>query len=618
MQMTYDQSPRPGIRMAFARRHGRDYMMRSEKRPGYGSGRSGKKPPRKKRRTGFFYIFLTSLLSVLLWPVGMVLLWRRRMRMQVGTKLLFSLVTLFISIFLIVFSLTVPTENPTVIAFQDKANDFLDKAADDIAVAGDIVYRKGVETYYLMSDFTDAYASYQSAALADSIDQGVEWAQRARSGIANLFSREEDEPENTPGQSATPEQSSTPGQSVTPDVPDPTLRPEISPVDDINALLPDVTPDPSSAQALSGGMLYASGSFAPGVTPKPSPSARTTGEPASPSPEASGTPTAAVSEAPTDAPDASSSLETSNAPTSAASETPADTPEPTQAATPEVTVTVKPAGEAVVYYNDSGVCYHMQSSCRSMSSAKESTLAEAVAAGKIRCRTCGSPLNEILEEENVIWVDESGRFHTTDECESFEGSWRLMTLEDAIEDGCEPCPDCQADLYAEQSGITAPTPTPEPTATPSPTPEPTATPDPTATPEPTVVRPDVTLKPAGEATVYHSSNGSYYHKVEICKGMSGSDPYTLAECVDGYKRCKTCDAPLPELVDQACLWMDEDKLCHTSDECAQFKGSYTLILRDDALTEGLSGCPDCGADEYLVPNTILDPSLAEIDKLSAE
>ena len=211
--------------MAFARRHGRDYMMRSEKRPGYGSGRPGKKPPRKKRRTGFFYIFLTSLLSVLLWPVGMVLLWRRRMRMQVGTKLLFSLVTLFISIFLIVFSLTVPTENPTVIAFQDKANDFLDKAADDIAVAGDIVYRKGVETYYLMSDFTDAYASYQSAALADSIDQGVEWAQRARSGIANLFSREEDEPENTPGQSATPEQSSTPGQSVSPDVPDPTLRP---------------------------------------------------------------------------------------------------------------------------------------------------------------------------------------------------------------------------------------------------------------------------------------------------------------------------------------------------------------------------------------------------------
>ena len=64
-------------------------------------------------------------------------------------------------------------------------------------------------------------------------------------------------------------------------------------------------------------------------------------------------------------------------------------------------------------------------------------------------------------------------------------------------------------------------------------------------------------------------------------------------------------APLAEYAIEHCLWQDEDGLCHTSDECAKFKGDYTLIERDQALEAGKTGCPDCGADEYLVPNTVL-------------
>ena len=121
-----------------------------------------------------------------------------------------------------------------------------------------------------------------------------------------------------------------------------------------------------------------------------------------------------------------------------------------------------------------------------------------------------------------------------------------------------------------------------------------------------MVNPTAELKPVGQVTVYHSSNGSYYHRFDVCKGMSGSSPYTLQECIDGnYKRCRNCNAPDPELVGEMCLWVDENEACHTTDECGLFSGDYTFILRDEALAEGMSGCIECGADEYLVPNTVI-------------
>ena len=119
------------------------------------------------------------------------------------------------------------------------------------------------------------------------------------------------------------------------------------------------------------------------------------------------------------------------------------------------------------------------------------------------------------------------------------------------------------------------------------------------------VSPATPLKAAGDATVYHSSNGRFYHRFSVCKGMTGSDPYKLSEITSKFRRCKTCNAPDTALVGQTCLWMDESELCHTSDTCEKFNGDYTLILRDEALAQGKTGCPDCGADEYLIPNTVL-------------
>src|SRR5699024_7820476 len=132
MQSILDGSPRLCGRMMFARRHGRNYMMRSEKRPGYSGGYGGGRPPKRRRRGGFFYALLSVLASALLWPVGMVLLWRRCLRWQVTTKLLVSIATLFVCVIGYGYALTVPTGNPDVTRMQDAVNDFLDDASQAV------------------------------------------------------------------------------------------------------------------------------------------------------------------------------------------------------------------------------------------------------------------------------------------------------------------------------------------------------------------------------------------------------------------------------------------------------------------------------------------------------
>ena len=97
--------------------------------------------------------------------------------------------------------------------------------------------------------------------------------------------------------------------------------------------------------------------------------------------------------------------------------------------------------------------------------------------------------------------------------------------------------------------------------------------------------PAPTVKPAGEATVYHSSNGRFYHMASTCKGMSSAEAYTLAESVNaGFKACGTCDAPDEQFVTENIpnIWVDENDVCHTSDECEGFAGQWRLMALADA------------------------------------
>ena len=58
------------------------------------------------------------------------------------------------------------------------------------------------------------------------------------------------------------------------------------------------------------------------------------------------------------------------------------------------------------------------------------------------CKNCQSPDASILDAEHVVWTDEAMVFHLSDECGRFSGMWSLKTLEDALSEGYEPCPDC--------------------------------------------------------------------------------------------------------------------------------------------------------------------------------
>ena len=587
----------------FAR--GRDYMMRSEKRPGHGpsAGNSGgKRPPkRRRRRAGFFYKLFTLLLLLTIWPVGLLLLWRRRLRWGALTKLLTSIVTLAACIILVGFALTVNTGNARYTAVQDKVNGFLDTAADWVVEVSGVVADRAEQVYEDAGVLGSALWEKAKPEIANAIDSGIVLTQRAKTGVDALIERLRPEPteadvtaspEPEVTESPAPEDSAAPAASPsTSPTPRPTVEVRVNEGDtSIPIYIPETTPETGSGETVAAGLLMRSGVLDAGTLPTARP-----------------------------------------------------TPEPT----PEITeFEVKPAAEAVVYYNQgSGRYYHMTTQCGSMKTADAHTLGETADSNVQACNVCNTPDKALLDEKYIVWTDESGAAHLSDTCAAFKGAWNLTSAASAIEDGLEGCEACGADLYLsriaagvlpsviepaataepteEPTATPSPAPTATPTVTPSPTPTatptpapsptptttptPTPSPTPTATPEPTprIVTPATPLKAAGEATVYHTSNGKWYHMHTTCKNMTNAKPYTLAECVGNYKRCNTCAAPLPELVGEHCLWRDKTGLCHTSDECAAFTGDYTLVLRDDALANGFTACTACGADEYLIPDSII-------------
>ena len=581
----------------FAR--GRDYMMRSEKRPGHGpsAGNSGgsRPPKRRRKRAGFFYKLFTLLLLLTVWPLGLLLLWRRRLRWGTLTKLLASIVTLAACIILIGFALTVNTGNAQYTAVQDKVNGFLDTAADWAVEAAAVVADRAELVYEDASNLGGALWERAKPELANAIDSGLILTHRARTGVEALIERlrpapteADTSPEAGSSASPAPEDSASAASTASPTAsptPRPTVEVQVNEGDaSIPIYIPETTPEIGSGQTVTAGLLLRSGVLDAGALPTAKP-----------------------------------------------------TPEPT----PEITeFEVKPAAQAVVYYNQgSGKYYHMTTQCGSMKTADAHTLGETVDSNVEFCNVCNTPDKALLKEKYIVWTDESGVAHLSDECAAFEGTWNLCSAASAVQSGLERCAVCGADRYldlliaggqpimieprasAEPTATVKPTATvtptataaPTPTATAAPTAPPTATPSPsptakpTATPAPTprIITPATPLKAAGDATVYHTSSGKWYHMHTTCKNMTNAKPYTLAECAGSYKRCNTCAAPLPELVGEHCLWRDEDGLCHTSDECAAFVGDYELVLRDDALANGYAACTACGADEYLIPDSIL-------------
>lgn len=169
-------------------------------------------------------------------------------------------------------------------------------------------------------------------------------------------------------------------------------------------------------------------------------------------------------------------------------------------------------------------------------------------------------------------------------------------------------PEKQADAGATVTMTPTAEPTPEPTGEPEVTPEPTAAP--TQTPEPTkepVVLPNI--KSVSLAPVYYTKGGTYYHLTSNCSGMLGADSHTLEEAkAAGKKVCANCgvvDFAVMNDTTSRYLWIDGANVAHCTDECAEFTGSYKIVLFDEVYNGHYSYCPVCGGDtvfEYLRQN----------------
>ena len=72
------------------RGRGQNYMMRSEKRPGFGST-----PPQEPKKS-IWYQVLTVILLIVFCPVGLILLWRKRLKWPGFVKFMAMLLSLAI------------------------------------------------------------------------------------------------------------------------------------------------------------------------------------------------------------------------------------------------------------------------------------------------------------------------------------------------------------------------------------------------------------------------------------------------------------------------------------------------------------------------------------------
>lgn len=598
---------------------GRSYMMRSEKRSGSGPAHrspapEGKPPRKRKKRAGFFYKVFTMLLLLTLWPVGLMMLWHRKLRWGAFTKFLTSIVTLAACIVLLGFALTVNTGNPQYTKVQDNINSFLDVAADKLINFGDIASEQAEIAFETASNLGEALWESSKVDLANGIDAGVALGQQLKTSILSLVEGPETETDEPAQANAAPEATA----AITAPTPEPTAEPT-----------PEPTPEPlvfTVKRAADATVYYNEGGKCYHMT------------------SACGSMQSSVEHT------LGETLEESNH-------------RCTICGTPDKAI----LDEEHIIWQDADAIAHLSDECSEFAGSwKLMPAAEAIEKDLLSCTVCAAdaylealangdemtveaavsatatpaPTEEPTPEPTEAPAEAEPSAEAADS-ESGEPTIEALPAEETEAEPAaaetQPAESESVEIESEADETVAAeeaTPAPatqkpsattagdmqiivtldEPAAEPSVTEEASATAEPAATevpvpteaPEPEVVLPNVLLKPAGEATVYHSIEGTLYHSFNRCGSMLGGGAYTLAECAGTHKACRACSAPAAELIGKACLWQDAQDLCHTSDLCSAFSGKYRLVLRDDALAAGFSGCTECHADEYLVPNTLIN------------
>ena len=509
----------------FARRGGRNYMMRSEKRPSYNS--APRPRPVRKRRTHHGYLVLTLLVSILLWPVGLFLIWNRRLRCGAGGKLLWSVATLVVFCGLALALLNAPTSNPDLQRFQDGANDFITMVRADAQIAWETFAERSGDAMGNMRTVGCSVGNFLLTKAADGIDEGVRIAQDVRNWASGLLGGADDASQDvsreTQGGDIAASASPEPSPGITPS-PTPDTSPAPSATTDAAGVEP--------AQVAASGLSLIQAALRGGEEAE-----------ASPTPGASAdvypTPTARARSSASDTPDASSveseAPDASATPNAAAATTPQPVPavEPAPVSGDEAAVEPKPAGEFTVYHTSGGSWYHTTENCSGMRGAQAYTLAESVADGFEPCSRCDAPAAELVESEDVVWADEAAVYHVSDECPDFSGAATLMTREEAAQAVYAPCERCAA--------ATTVVPVPSSSA------EPTDTDGETVSANADMATEAERMELARDVTVYFYDGSVGYHAESTCYGMRGAPARTLYEAIEmGKRACSSCNPPTLE------------------------------------------------------------------------
>lgn len=449
-----------------SRGDGRNYMMRSEKRPGMDS-----RPSRRKRaRRRFLYKLLTLMLLLLCYPVGLVLLWRRTIRWNGFRKLFLSIVSLMLCFVLLSVALLYDFGNPTVKKGQDAALYVLDTAREGALRLNE----KAHENWRAVTDNLPGI-------LAAAGNQAVR-------GVQALVATPTPEPTASPEPTATPE---------------PTKAPRLKQVHE-----PDVWQENRARYltdlALTGTSVLTEADLAPSQAPEPS---------LTPEPQAD---TAAGSNTPPPEQDVTAPPETASVSLTQTA-TPTPSPKPTATPTPAPRVF---AASSAVYYTTTGVSYHSSPVCGTMTQGREHTVAEALEAGKQRCRFC-EPVPESYAEENawLVWLDQKNVWHLTEDCAALvDDATELLFSDLPGQSGVlSACPLCGAQQYEQEL------------------------------PQEVLDRAlDPSLITNGDELVYYNSQDEYYHAAARCSRnvQLTYTPHKLSEAVLGGKQpCPDCAPP---------------------------------------------------------------------------
>lgn len=471
----------------FKRSRSQNYMMRSEKRPGYPNASRRQKPPKRD----FWYRLLTVLLLIFVCPVGLVLLWRKRLAWPNPVKLVATVLSIALLFLMIGGALWYPFQDVRLRNAQQTASNAISHVRETI------------------KDVPENWKAF----VENGMKIGAVAGDQALGRILDAIASPTPEPTQMPPMALNSGNGKR--DAVVEILNRPTPTPTPSP-----SLEPTETPD-VSANALE----------------RPTPSQ----EPAQ---------TAASEVGGTDTPTA---LPT-NAPTPTAISTATAVPTPTAAPTvdPATIPELKPVSETMVWYTSNGKWYHKGSVCGSMTNPSQHTLASAVKKKLTDCPYCHPiEVSWAKEDDPTVYVSTDSFWHVNPECESCTEDWTPMLLEEARNDrSVTPCDACGALYYADgaptavaanaskeataTAKVNAAAPTPLDGATPAPTPI-----------EDGLNLADVTN---GDDVVYFSDNTSYYHRRSVCSS-SATSVFQPGKLIDALLKnkiaCPVCEPPEP-------------------------------------------------------------------------